>query len=875
MKKTFLPVTVTSALLSFPITSHAELVISAVFDGPLPGGQPKGIELFTNTEINDLSLYGVGSANNGDGSDGKEFSFTNRSLAAGSYIYITSNTDAFETFFGFTADYTSEAMSINGDDAIELFEGDTLIDIFGESDVEGGDWNYKDGWAKRLTNTPANAGNFNIANWTLSGIGAWEGAADNASSTTPLPLGNSSTGTPPSPPEPTPLPANLGQCGDTAILISAIQGSGDSSSQQGSEVIIEGVVTGIRSNGFFVQEEAVDNDNNDATSEGIFVEDEDLSAITMGHTIRVLGTPEENFGNTQITASAFIDCGAAETQIPALALSLPLAENFQLETIEGMLVSVNNASVTDVFNLGRFGQFSIDANLKWVPSDREIPLSDAYNILVKNNSKPQLLVEDNTTSEHPNGLNFIENYSYTNSLAVGDKISVEGPINFAFGDYRISAISDIQRVDSARDEALDLQPADVSIATFNVLNYFNGQVQDDGSITYNFPENRGATKEEEFSLQEARIVSALIAIDADVVGLVEIENDGFGESSAMQSLVTALNTQLESSKAYSFISTDSGNKIGTDAITNGLLYRASVVEPQGALAIIDMPEQTFEAVRDGRDLSLDLSSGTPETIIKRMRPAIVQTFTHTASGDRFAVSVNHFKSKGSECYEDLSGGSEAVSELAEIQGSCSAFRVSAAITLGEALNNLNLPDKVLIVGDLNSYTQEDPIAVLTDYNANTRGYMIQTAIHTAMNNGESVAIDSNYAYVRAAEAFDPGSFSYTFRGECGSLDHVLASSAAMNAITDLDHWNINSIETSAFQANRLFHDETSDYHQANYYDVGPYRSSDHDPVVISLAMMSQEGEEPEGEDRDGGGSMPIWILLTLFMAIFTRRFYKA
>ena len=46
------------------------LVITAVFDGPLPGGTPKGVELYVINDINDLSAYGIGAANNGGGTDG-------------------------------------------------------------------------------------------------------------------------------------------------------------------------------------------------------------------------------------------------------------------------------------------------------------------------------------------------------------------------------------------------------------------------------------------------------------------------------------------------------------------------------------------------------------------------------------------------------------------------------------------------------------------------------------------------------------------------------------------------------------------------------------------------------------------------------------
>ena len=129
------------------------LVISAVYDGPLPGGIPKGVELYVYNNIADLSVYGIGSANNGEGSDGEEFTFPEISVDAGTYIYIASEETAFTEWFGFAPDYTSGSMSINGDDAIELFKDGAVIDIFGLIDVDGSGepWEYMDGWAHRVS----------------------------------------------------------------------------------------------------------------------------------------------------------------------------------------------------------------------------------------------------------------------------------------------------------------------------------------------------------------------------------------------------------------------------------------------------------------------------------------------------------------------------------------------------------------------------------------------------------------------------------------------------------------------------------------------------------------------------------------------------
>lgn len=164
------------------------LLITGVYDAQFTAGAgPKGVELYATSAIADLSLYGIGGANNGGGSDGEEFAFPAVAVSAGTYIYITDDETDFLTFFGFAPDYQSSSMSINGDDAIELFENGVVIDTFGELDVDGTGtaWEYMDGWSKRLSGTGPNGSTFDLAAWTFSGINMLEG---DTNETCPIPF---------------------------------------------------------------------------------------------------------------------------------------------------------------------------------------------------------------------------------------------------------------------------------------------------------------------------------------------------------------------------------------------------------------------------------------------------------------------------------------------------------------------------------------------------------------------------------------------------------------------------------------------------------------------------------------------------------------
>jgi predicted extracellular nuclease len=175
-----------------PRAVASDLVITGVLDGPLSGGIPKAIEVHALSNIPDLSIYGLGSANNGGGTDGQEFTFPAVGAAAGDFIYVASESPGFNAFFGFDPDFTSGAASINGDDAIELFQNGAVVDVFGDINVDGTGqaWEYLDGWAYRVNGSGPDGTTFLIANWSFSGPNALDGATTNASAATPFPLGS-------------------------------------------------------------------------------------------------------------------------------------------------------------------------------------------------------------------------------------------------------------------------------------------------------------------------------------------------------------------------------------------------------------------------------------------------------------------------------------------------------------------------------------------------------------------------------------------------------------------------------------------------------------------------------------------------------------
>ncbi len=175
-------------IFTFNLLVAQDLIITGIIDGPLSGGTPKAVEFVALNDISDLSKYGFGSANNGLGSDGEEYTFPSVSVSKGTFIYVATESAHFKAFFGFDPNYTDSAANVNGDDAIELYFNDMVVDVFGDINKSGTgeNWEYLDGWAYRK-NASAGTNQFDHTGWNYSGTNALDGALTNATATNKFP----------------------------------------------------------------------------------------------------------------------------------------------------------------------------------------------------------------------------------------------------------------------------------------------------------------------------------------------------------------------------------------------------------------------------------------------------------------------------------------------------------------------------------------------------------------------------------------------------------------------------------------------------------------------------------------------------------------
>ncbi len=587
----------------------------------------------------------------------------------------------------------------------------------------------------------------------------------------------------PAPPPPPPA------CGDAATFIHQIQGSGAAFDPAfGGTRTVEGVVTAAMLGGVFLQEEAVDVDTDPLTSEAIFVFLSGRAAPTVGSVVRATGTVAEFGGKTQLgQVTAVEPCDGDAPAITATPVTFPLASPGDLERYEGMQVRlVDELVISESFNYDRFGEVVVALppngwNRLYTPTAVVEP-GDEARALAAEYKRRTITIDDRSTAQNPSVIPHPGNgepFSLTNRFRAGDTVTgIEGIMDQAFGAYRL------QPTEYGTYTAKNPRPADapavggrVQVASFNVLNYFltldRGTNQCGAHLNLDC---RGANDETEFQRQRAKILAALAELDADVVGLMEMENSPGVEPGA--DLVAGLNERLGAG-TYDYLDT---GVIGTDAIRVGMLYKPGAVRPVGRFDVLD-------------------SSDDPRFDDQKSRPMLTQSFDEISSGARFTVSVNHLKSKGSACAGDA--------DLGDGQGNCNQTRTRAAQAIVDHLagdpTESGDPDQ-LIIGDLNSYDHEDPIDALV---AGGFTDLVEK-------------FGGEYAY------------GYVFNGMVGYLDHALSTPSLTPQVTGAAEWHINADEPDILDYDMSFKPNPIDA----LYAPDPYRSSDHDAVLVGLDLTT-------------------------------------
>jgi predicted extracellular nuclease len=737
----------------------------------------------------DLSTYVVELYSNGNPGPPNSTQALSGTLADGE-VYVVGNPSAAGAILAVT-DITSSTTFFNGDDALVLRNDGVVVDSIGQVGFDPGtNWSANGVATSEDTlcrNADIRVGDTDVtdpfdpsAEWFGIGRDVFDG------------LGEIGCDAPPPPVEVT--------------LIHDIQGENETPAIVGA-VRIQGVVTSLFTrddvlDGFFVQEEDADADATPDTSEGIFVFCRNsCPVIAVGDLVTVDGDAHDFFGMTQVSAafgSGQISVDSSGNTLPsATAIDLPASGSTlaqaTFESTEGMIVTFpDTLAVSEYFQFARYGQVVLtETSRPFQFTQLELPSVDGYNAFLADLETRRIILDDDNndqndaTSDGPD-----EAYPYGDGLSIfnrfrgGDTIEgLTGVLHWSFAGqsgtdaWRVRPIqSDDEVYDQTFDSineataAPDEVGGDIKVASFNVLNFFNTL------------DSRGADSTAELDRQRAKIVAAIDAMDADVIGIIEVEND---DDVSTADLVAGLNAATAAG-TYDYIAT---GVIGTDQIKVGFIYQPANVSPVGDYVVLD-------------------SSVDPTFNDDKNRPALIQTFQRNDSEGRLTLAINHFKSKGSSCDDVGDPGT------GDGQGNCAGTRTAAAVALANylATDPTGSGDAdFMILGDLNSYAMEDPIRAL------------EAAGYTDL----------------LSELVGPGSYTYLFDGQLGSLDYAMSNPSLTANVTGVTAWHINADEIPLFDYNDDIRDpgEASFERESGVLELfapDALRSSDHDPVIVGI-----------------------------------------
>ena len=604
----------------------------------------------------------------------------------------------------------------------------------------------------------------------------------------------------------------------TPVPIATIQGTGPLSPYVGQVVTTTpSVVTaayptgGLK--GFVIQTPGTGGKKRSLkkASDAVFVyADQAPVDVKVGDLVTVSGTVEEfrtGSGDaadtlTEIAGDVSVTKSDASYKKVKPVSGLSWASTYERrENLESMLFSdTEKWTVNDTFDLGTYGELGLATGGRLVqPTDKATFGSKAALKQEARNAERRVVLSDGSSTVFdkagsPGTPPFITRKT---DVKVGDTARLTEPVvvdwrngAWTFTPTRPTAAGDEVATIKDRDpEDVPKVKGDVSVASFNVLNYFTtlgattkgcepNPVSTDGtpSTVRTGCDARGAWDAADLDRQQTKIVKAITALDASVTGLMEIENSarlGEDKDEATKTLVAALNKAAGRAKWAYVPSSDQLQPVeDQDVITNALIFQPDEVVWAG------------KSYADGKD-------STDAGPFGNARTPIAAAFTPVGGGAPMLVAVNHFKSKSA------SGATGA--NVDSGQGAYNADRVAQANALLGWLPDVQKDartDAVALVGDFNSYTHEDPLENLYDA-----------------------------GFTNAAKQKD---YSYNFDGLSGSLDHVLLNPAADKRLTGSGVWNINSVEPVLREYSR--YKSTA----IDYYRTDVYRASDHDPVKVGL-----------------------------------------
>lgn len=561
-----------------------------------------------------------------------------------------------------------------------------------------------------------------------------------------------------------------------AQTICSIQGSGTGSPFNGQQVITSGIVTAVFSGsgsiqGFFIEDPDCDTDP--LTSNGLFVYQPNNSGIQVGQRVSVSATVMEFQTLTELTSVTNIQQLGTGVVVPT-DVGLPLSSGSVWERYEGMLLRFPGMlTVTGNDDWASYGELVL-AHERLLHATERIDPNDAnpdgitvggfgnvpaVNAAEVENVLGTILLDDGRTTTYPDPPPLID---ANGTLRCGSRIqNLTAVLHYLYSSWRLQPAGAITMLHDVRPTLPPLGGT-LRFAGWNVRNYWTSL----GGF--------GAENAQELGRQRTKLLQALLTMDADAIVLCELEDNDL----AWTDLLAGLNA-LYGTTVYGAVEDDAG--FGTKS---AIFYKSSVLSP--VTPLYSLYSSDFE------------------------RAHITQGFQLAANDARFLLSGAHLRSK---LCDNATGANQ---DLGDGQGCYNARRIDQAVLLSSHWADVRSSTGIeaqLIIGDLNAYSQEDPIDMLR----------VQGLVGLLPDN-----IDDHY--------------SYRYQDRFGAIDHAFATPAMEVAVAGMSPWAINADEPPDF-----------DYRDDNiaFYQPNAFRSSDHDPVLVGVdeqALLTGI----DGHDDPGG-----------------------
>ncbi len=506
---------------------------------------------------------------------------------------------------------------------------------------------------------------------------------------------------------------------------------------------IRGLVSGVvqdkgQLGGFYIQ------DARYFYKKSVFVNS--LEQVSVGDEVLLNAIIIEKNNETQLDNVELLKILSHNRFINVEQISLPISDE-QWEELEGCLVEINdNLQISDSYQFNKYGQLLL-SNGELIQETELFDAQDDSLEIIELTFQQELnsiYIDDLSDLKFPK----IDSlYIDPFKVVVGAKCSkIKGFVSQYNKTYKVRLVNDLTVEQSVPPNLIDLD-TDLKIMNFNLYNLFNGNGKKEG-----FPTSRGAKSYDAYQLQLKKLASAIYAVDPDILAMMELENDGEDEFSSIQQFCDYLNKHGD--RQYEIAHTH--GVIGDYPIKTGIIYDPSVVETKYKAQYHNHPNFS--------------------------RPSLSQRFMYNDSLE-FVLFANHFKSKGSRNAKGLD------LDQKDGQASYNYKRTLQAKTLLDIIDSLYFDENIIVLGDFNAYSQEDPIQALQSTNLNR----LETVNH-----------------------------SYVYKGKNGSLDHIFVSDNFKDHIDQVQTWNINSIYPSWIN------------YSYNLADSSHFRSSDHNPMILGV-----------------------------------------